>query len=214
MCSFAGMRIPMGKRVGWFFNMRMALLFVAGLGLGSLIIGLQTANVVFFGGDVAIVERDQLTGTAITLTVLSFLAWAAVEELGFRSYALFRLKDAWGFWPAQIIVALAFAVHHLIAGFPLIPALLGTTVGSMAYGTAAIASRSVALPIGLHAAWNMGQWLLGEKEYPSPWRLEISETAIGNVQIAGVLGFYVLYGLLIVAFLRYHKTRERRSNMA
>jgi len=184
--------------------------FAAGLGIGFAMIGLQIANVLSFGGDVTIVEGRQLGANTILLALASYLAWAAVEELGFRSYALFRLRDAFGTWPAQLMVALVFGAYHFAAGHPWEMAFLGTTVGSLAYGYAALASRGVGLPIGLHAAWNIGEWLASGKgeSRPGPWQLDIADTSLLNTQIAGGIGFYVIHGTVILGCIVYLKRRK------
>ncbi|MEG9435147.1 CPBP family intramembrane metalloprotease [Edaphobacter sp. HDX4] len=67
-------------------------------------------------------------------------------------------------WTAQFAVALVFALEHLAGGATWINAILGTVGGSLLFGMAAIVMRGLAVPIGLHGAWNFGQWTLGEKE--------------------------------------------------
>lgn len=198
---------------GLSFGRGSAPLFLLGLAIGFAMIGIQVANISLFG-DVTIVRNDDLPISLVVSTTVSFIAWAAVEELGFRSYALFRLNDAFGFWRAQLVVALVFAVYHIVGGVPLIPALLGTTVGSLAFGAAALASRGLALPIGLHAAWNIGEWLMGSKgdRFASPWRLDIADSSAHAVQIAGLIGYYVLYGAVFAACLVY--LRRHRPNLA
>jgi hypothetical protein len=42
----------------------------------------------------------------------------------------------------------------------------------MLFGMAVLASRGLAFPIGVHAAWNAGSWLLGMKDEAGYWRLE------------------------------------------
>ena len=190
------------------------LYFAAGLTLGFAMIALQIANISTFG-DVTIVRNADLPSGMIALTIASYLAWAAVEELGFRSYPLFRLNDAFGFWRAQLIVALVFALYHIAGGVPLVPALLGTTVGSVAFGAAALASRGLALPIGLHASWNIGEWLLGSKNdrLSSPWQLDIAASSTQSVEVAGAIGYFVLYGAVIATCLwRIRKRRPLQSS--
>lgn len=49
-------------------------------------------------------------------------------------------------------------------------ALFGAFVGSILFGMAALTTRGLAVPIGVHAAWNFGEWIVGEKEIPGLWK--------------------------------------------
>jgi len=70
----------------------------------------------------------------------------------------------------QRIVALVFALEHRVGGYSWSNAVFGAFVGSLLFGMASLATRGLALPIGLHAAWNFGQWIIGEKESPGLWK--------------------------------------------
>ncbi len=95
--------------------------------------------------------------------LVTFIALSAGEELGFRGYPFYRLKERYGILSAQIIVALAFAVYHMLQGWPPVNALVGTTAGSVLFGFATLASRGLAFPIGVHAAWNAGFVAIGDE---------------------------------------------------
>lgn len=75
----------------------------------------------------------------------------------------------------QWMVALVFAAEHRLGGSTWIHALLGAGVGSLLFGMASLATRGLALPIGLHAAWNFGQWVAGDKEFPGIWRSTVEQ---------------------------------------
>ena len=86
---------------------------------------------------------------------------AAAEELTFRGYALWRLMRLVGFWPAQVIVAVLFALSHMtLGGYGMIPALGGTVAGSVLYGAAFARTGRLSAPIALHIGWNVAQHLL------------------------------------------------------
>jgi hypothetical protein len=197
-------------RWGLGYDRRTLLRFVIGLAIGSIMIGAQLANIALFG-DVAIVRNADFTVALLVPLGLSFLAWAAVEEIAFRSYPLFRLNEALGFWTAQLVVAVVFALYHVAGGIPLVQALLGTVIGSLAFGAAALASRGLALPIGMHAAWNIGEWLVGSKgeRFPSPWSLDISAESARSAELAGAIGYYTLFGMIVL--LCWLRIRRRRA---
>lgn len=103
---------------------------------------------------------------AIALSVCTILALSAMEELGFRGYALRTLVTHIGAWPAQMVVALAFALVHLAYGWPWQTVLFGVLPSGLLFGAAAMASGGLALPIGVHAGVNLARWAAGESDSP------------------------------------------------
>ncbi len=82
-----------------------------------------------------------------------------MEELVFRSYPLVRLFESFGMRTSIYCTSLFFALYHgLDPGN-----LLGPGVWGILYGFAAIASRGIALPLGLHFGLNWMQSLFGMK---------------------------------------------------
>jgi uncharacterized protein len=83
------------------------------------------------------------------------------EELVFRGYGFQRLIQAAGVWPAILFSAALFGFYHL-AGRPMwgmgafftvaMPAM-----GGVVFGWAAVRTRGLALPIGLHLGGNWVQ---------------------------------------------------------
>lgn len=61
------------------------------------------------------------------------------------------------------VVGGAFIFYHVALCWPLANAILATGAGSLFFGMAAIASRTLG-PIGLHAAWNFVDWTIGGKD--------------------------------------------------
>jgi len=82
------------------------------------------------------------------------LLLAGVEELLFRGYSFERLISSIGLWPAQLIVALLFAVYHLRNGYPWQVAFTGSVIGSLMFGLVFARTRSVLAATGFHAAAN------------------------------------------------------------
>lgn len=103
---------------------------------------------------------------AIGLSVCTVLALSAMEELGFRGYPLRTLVNHIGAWPAQMVVALAFAMVHIAYGWPWQTVLFGVLPSALLFGAAAMASGGLALPIGVHAGVNLARWAAGESENP------------------------------------------------
>src|SRR5450631_1554537 len=145
--------------------LRMAIGFLIGLGL----VGLQ-ASIVGVVGHVRWVRSPEVGFSAASSALAAYLALSCREELAFRGYPLRRLDYFFGPYTAQLLVALVFAVEHVAGGYSWTNAMLGVATGSLLFGMAALATRGLAMPIGLHAAWNFGQWVLGGKEVPGLWR--------------------------------------------
>lgn len=138
------------------------------------------------------------------IALLAYLALACREELAFHGYPLRRLQHPLGVWGAQLFVAVVFALEHRLGGYDWPHAILGSGVGSLLFGMAAIATRGLAVPIGVHAAWNFGQWMLGLRGHPAVWeavgrgsrsaRDEFAMMAIYVVLMAAAtLGFWMWY---------------------
>jgi membrane protease YdiL (CAAX protease family) len=183
------------------FNRRSAVRFGAGLGIGLTLVTLTIVLSILAFGPLEAVRNPIITGPITVMYLLGYIALAAMEEVAFRGYPLFRLRGAYGWWGAQLIVALAFAIYHMTQGWPLLAALLGTTAGSILFGAAALRSGGLALPIGIHAAWNFGTWALGQKSAMGVWviarRPGDDNPLIGTVIYLGVmLGAAWLIGLI------------------
>ena len=133
--------------VGAAFTLRSVPRFGAGVLIGLILVSAWLAIVTGFRS-----WREPSAMWAITYLIL-----AAREELSFHGYALRRLTDRLGFWPAQILIALLFGLEHRLSGWPWTTAFAGAAVGSLLFGTAAVTTRGLAVPIGMHAAWNFGQ---------------------------------------------------------
>jgi len=112
--------------------------------------------------------NPQSTGANVALMLWAIVLIAAAEEIAFRGYALWRLTRLIGLWRAQAIVATLFALSHAtLGGYSLVPALVGTIIGSLLYGVAFARTRGIAAPIALHSGWNIVQHLLLSPLNPS-----------------------------------------------
>ncbi len=176
-----------------------AVRMLIGFAIGLLLVALQTG----FGmlaGHVHWVRASSVGLAPVGTALLAYATLASREELAFRGYPLRRLESCFGLWPAQIVVAVVFAMEHVAGGSTWVNAMLGAFVGSLLFGMAALAMRGLAVPIGLHAAWNFGQWTLGEKEIAGIWKPVVEQGYKQHVDRMGMLGYLVVFGLAIVAF--------------
>jgi membrane protease YdiL (CAAX protease family) len=187
---------------------RLGLGFV----IGSLMVAVQSCCVLA-GGHVQWVRAAETGMIApMALALLAYLLLACREELTFHGYPLRRLEHFFGIWVAQVMVALVFAFEHHAGGFNWVNAMLGASVGSLLFGMASIATRGLAVPIGLHAAWNFGQWVIGEKDLPGLWRPVIDESYKAHVDQVGFVGYLAVFGVVTMAFWFFQVTRARRES--
>ena len=148
--------------------------FAVGLAFGGAMVALLVGCSRLTLGPLAFARNGNTDTSVAALMCITYVALAAGEELGFRGYPFHRLRDRYGILTAQIVVALAFAIYHVLQGWPLVNAFVGTAAGSLMFGAAVLASRGLAFPIGVHAAWNLGSWLVGMKDETGYWRMELA----------------------------------------
>lgn len=149
------------------------------------------------------------------LTVAGYLALACMEELGFRGYALRSLSAAAGTRTALLVVSVLFAASHVLFGWPWQTILLGVLPSGVLFGVAAVVSGGLALPIGLHAAVNVAQWIAGAKETPGVFTLALDPARAA--QSASVISFLgALIPLLVAAALWrwYPRSAVRTSRVS
>jgi uncharacterized protein len=118
---------------------------------------------------------------AVLLTLLGFVHWqinifsyanilsgcwmfflvASAEELLFRGFLFQRLIQAFGKWPAQLIVGILFLLSHInnpgMTGLVKIIASINIFIASVLFGLAYLKTKSLALPLGLHFMANAMQ---------------------------------------------------------
>ena len=184
------------------------LRFTSGFLVGLVLVAIY-ASISAAAGHVRWVRAPETGFLAASINLFTYIALAAREELGFRGYPLLRLQKFFGVWGAQIIVAIAFAAEHMAGGWPLSRAFLGAGVGSLLFGMAAIATRGLALPIGLHAAWNFGDWALGGKGPHGLWTVILKEGHQQRAQHIGTIGYLVVMGLATLAFWVWYRSRNK-----
>lgn len=180
---------------------------VLGFLIGSVIIA-AWAVISLAAGQVHWVRAHDFDPGSIAVALLAYLSLACREELAFRGYPLRMLDRRFGLWPAQLSIAFMFALEHKLAGATWVDAFLGSGVGSLLFGMAAIATRGLAIPIGIHAAWNLGHWALGLKGTPGVWRV------IERPHSTGVEGIFVYDAVMlfaVFAFWVWHRRSAKRT---
>lgn len=107
------------------------------------------------------IRRDFRAPSLVLL--LSIFLLAFMEELAFRTYSFINLHKHLGLRPAQLIIALAFAVYHLLNGWDFSISFLGPGIWSFIFCIAAAWSKGIAVPTGIHTGINLLQLIAGLK---------------------------------------------------
>ena len=91
------------------------------------------------------------------LYLLAFLLVAIFEEFSFRGYLQATLGSGIGFWPAAIVLAIAFGAMHLgNTGEAAFGALMAGCFGLLA-AFSLRRTGTIWFAIGMHAAWDWGE---------------------------------------------------------
>jgi len=124
------------------------------LPLSVLLLILRALHVFYFG-NLAIAPVQALSWAG--LWALVFLMVGLTEEYGFRGYLLYTLADGLGFWPAAIVMAVAFALAH---SFNPVESRIGVVMTALFSLFASMVLRRTGnlwLAVGAHAGWDWGQ---------------------------------------------------------
>ncbi|WP_129714343.1 CPBP family intramembrane glutamic endopeptidase [Pedobacter sp. SYP-B3415] len=155
----------------------------------------------------------------VLLALLPVLPLALMEEIGFRSYALFKLREHYGIWISQITMASVFGAFHLLYGWSLQVAFMGPFVWAFMLALAALRSGGVAVPTGIHFALNIFQQLCGLKgNTPAAvWKVDFpAGSTKAPIVHAGALGtgMHMLLLLLFLLLTFFYGKQEHRRQSA
>ena len=180
--------------------------FVTGYVIGISMAVLQ-AMIVFGFGHLKFTLAPNITVAQIAFPLLLYFLVACREELVFRSYSLRSL--AWSLSPAVAltIVTVIFILEHVMAGSTWKMAVIGSGFGGILFGVAALKTKGLSLPLGLHFAWNFGQWMVGFKNASGVWNAVVEkgfETETENISLAA---FAVVMLLSISGLISFYKRK-------
>lgn len=181
--------------------------FVGGTVLGSAITAVMFATIIGLTSLRVESIPSPDYGNAIGFSFVVLFVLAYMEEVAFRSFPLVRLQEAFGVRTAIYVTAVVFAFYH----GPDPMNLLGPGVWGLLYGLAAVASRGIAFPLGIHLGANWVQSLFELKtRYASGiWRLTPGTTE--GLVPAEQVGLALQLVLLIVGVLLIERYIRRRG---
>ena len=185
--------------------------FVAGLFAGLVLVVVQLC-LLLSAAHVTLQRTHDIGLTSTGVALLTYLALSCREELAFHGYALRRLEQPLGLWISLFIIAIVFGLEHVLGGVSWIHAFTGAAIGSLLFGMAALATRGLAVPIGMHAGWNFGQWVLGGKESPGLWKQVAKPGFAGGVELNVSLSYMVVFLFAILAFWVVYRKRNHSKN--
>lgn len=136
-----------------------------------------------------------------------YLLIALREELAFRGYPLRSLAYSIGNWKAQAIIAIFFALEHLAGGYTWVQAIFGAAIGAILFGIAALRSKGIALPLGIHTAWNFSQWYMGFKLEKGMYSAVVPEAFQSSNQMVIQIS-YVAIMLVSIAVFYFYKSPQ------
>jgi membrane protease YdiL (CAAX protease family) len=184
--------------------------FGLGFALGLLLIGLH-ASALLVLGHTSFERNPSAQPSQIAWALLGYGLLASREELAFHGYPLRRLAASFGRWPALIVVGFVFALEHVAGGAGLFAAIAGACVGSMLFGIASLTTRGLAIPIGIHAAWNFGDWMRssGGKFADGPRKPVVEAGFDSRAEVVGWSAYVVLMLGTAVAFWWWERRQQR-----
>jgi uncharacterized protein len=119
-------------------------------------------------------QINEMPISAFVSGISTMLSVVLAEELLFRGFVFQRFIDAFGHWPAQIIIAGLFLLTHLnnpgMTGTIRTIASVNIFIASIFFGIAYVKTKNLGMPIGIHFMANftegtfLGFGVSGEKE--------------------------------------------------
>lgn len=199
--------------MGLNFESKTPIRFTIGFLIGATI----TVLIIFIIlnlSDLVLIDNPNNKTLNMLLWLLGFLPLAFMEEVIFRGYGFLKIKKNLGIWPAQILMALFFAWYHDFTGMSFFNQLLGPGVWALIYGIAAIWSKGLAFPTGLHMAINVVLALVGQKdEKQAIWNLEYlnepNTSAISQTESTGMLIQLCILVIAIILTEYYRKYKNK-----
>lgn len=194
-------KLTLGE-IGIVPNRMMVKRFIYGFAIGIVIAITYVLLVIFFTNSKLVVVQSISISSVLYPFLFCFL-FALREELAFRGFPLRSLAYSIGSWKAQIIIALIFALEHWVGDYNFINAFLGSSVGAILFGIAALKTKGIALPVGLHMALNLGLWCFGFNYSGIVWQRVIEKESNAWNEPLIWIAYLMVMGLSILDFYLY-----------
>ncbi|AUD00811.1 CPBP family intramembrane glutamic endopeptidase [Spirosoma pollinicola] len=186
--------------------------FVTGYVIGASMAVMQACFVLLFG-HLRLIFNPHMTAAEIGLSALLYLLVACREELVFRAYALRSLSYSMTSAIALLIILVIFISEHVLAGMGWTMALVGSGLGGLLFGISALKTRGLALPVGLHSAWNFGQWMMGFKNKNGIWEAVVEKGYEAKTETIGLVAFAGVMILAIAAVSLFYTGKNKLGRL-
>jgi membrane protease YdiL (CAAX protease family) len=184
--------------------------FTCGFFVG-LSLAIAQAAIVWAGGHLQLVQMDKLQLMDIVMPFTLYVIVACREELVFRSYALQSLRYRFTRLFALVFITVIFIMEHVVSGMSWTMSIIGSGLGGILFAVAALKTRGLALPLGLHSAWNFGQWIMGFKDGAGVWRAVVDKGYEAGTERLGLAVYSALMILAIACVLVFYRQKEMRA---
>jgi membrane protease YdiL (CAAX protease family) len=201
------------KDIKLVYDSGTALRFVQGLLIGSAIFGSMLMALLLLTPLQLHLNTAPFELSAL-VPYLAFIPLSLMEEIGFRSYPFIKLNNQFGLRTTQLVVAIVFALAHVLGGQGVVSSFLGPGIWAFVFGLAAVWSGGIAMPFGIHLALNLLQPLTGMRgDSVAVWTLKNKSDVITN-QLATpeTIGMVMQLIMLVVSlFLTEYYIRKRHK---
>tara|TARA_R110001632_G_scaffold83349_3_gene184556 strand:+ start:7331 stop:8152 length:822 start_codon:yes stop_codon:yes gene_type:complete len=203
------------KDIGFFLERKTSIRFTIGFLVGALITTVMLTILICFSS-IELIYNPDSNITSVLFWLLAFFPLAFMEEIIFRGYAFIKINKSIGLWPAQILLAILFAWYHDFTGSTLFNQLIGPGIWALIYGIAAVWSKGLAFPTGLHMAINVVLALVGQKDSRHAiWNLEytteITSALKGQAETVGVI-LQLCVLIIGIALTEYYRRNQSKIN--
>lgn len=199
--------------IGLKFDRNTILKFFAGALAGILIMGLLATGVLYFSNATVETNPGSNIWHFLFLT-LPLIPLAFMEELGFRAYPLQILKDRTGIRLSIVITSVLFALYHIANGWTITSSFYGPGVWGLVFGLAAVYSKGIAMPTGVHYAVNLTTSAFADADNRvSLWTVRqpgIPQIKTGAIDWATILPAFILFVFAIICIELYVKQKNYR----
>lgn len=205
------------REIGLVWQKKTLRNFLKGIAIGGFIFCLLLSALLLFT-DLKIQKNSSGINFLNALSYLAIIPLAFMEELVFRAYPFQKLNKVFGLRITQIIVAIAFALYHIIIGWGILIAFLGPGIWAFVFGLATKWSGGIAMSTGIHVAVNVLQPLVGMSTgaYTSILVLKYNEgitiDQISKTDLVGVILQVVI--LLFSIILTEHYIRKNKKHIS
>ena len=126
-------------------------------GITCLLAALRLAGVFYFGG--LVMHGFQVLKYGVFWAVM-FTVVGLFEEFVTRGYSQFTLAQGIGFWPAAVVLSVAFGAIHLTNQGEALLGALGAAAGALLFCLTLRRTGTLWFAVGMHAAWDWGETFL------------------------------------------------------